>query len=65
MSMARLDYNEDNFSGQQGRGKRYDILSDGDVVYHDIADEAVDKLCEEMEHKTWLYGEIEVREIKK
>ena len=49
--MARLDYDDDNFSGRQGRGARYDILSDGDVVYHDIAEEAVDKLCEEMERK--------------
>ena len=63
--MARLDYDEDNFSGIQVRGTRYDILSDGDVVYHDISEEAVDKLCEEMELKPWLYGEIEVIEIKK
>lgn len=63
--MARLNYDEDNFSNRQGRGTRYDILSDGDVVYHDIAEEAVYKLCNEMEHKPWLYGEIEVREIKK
>ena len=63
--MERLNYDEDNFSGIQGRGTRYDILSNGDVVYHDIAEEDVDKLCEEMEHKPWLYGEIEVREIKK
>ena len=63
--MARLDYDEDNFSGIQVRGTRYDILSDGDVVYHDISEEAVDKLCEEMERKPWLYGEIEVRDIKK
>ena len=63
--MERLNYDEDNFSCIQGRGTRYDIKADGDVVYHDIAEEAVDKLCEEMERKTWLYGEIEVREIKK
>ena len=63
--MARLDYDEDNFSGIQVRGTRYDILSDGDVVYHDISEEAVDKLCEEMERKPWLYGEIEVIDIKK
>lgn len=63
--MARLNYDEDNFSNRQGRGTRYDILSDGDVVYHDIAEEAVNKLCDEMEHKPLLYGEIEVIEIKK
>ena len=63
--MAQLDYDEDNFSGIQVRCTRYDILSDGDVVYHDISEEAVDKLCEEMERKPWLYGEIEVIEIKK
>lgn len=63
--MARLNYDEDNFSNRQVRSTRYDILSDGDVVHHDIAEEAVDKLCNEMEHKPWLYGEIEVIEIKK
>ena len=52
--MVRLDYDEDNFSGIQVRGTRYDISK-----------EAVDKLCEEMERKPWLYGEIEVIEIKK
>ena len=63
--MARLDYDEDNFIGRQGRGTRYDIIADGFVVYHDIAEEAVDRLCEEMGRKPWLYGEIEVIEIKK
>ena len=63
--MALLNYDEDNFSNRQGRGTRYDILSGGDVVYHDIAEEAVDKLCEEMERNPLLYGEIEVIEIKK
>ena len=63
--MARLDYDEDNFIGRQGRGTRYDIIAYGFVVYHDIAEEAVDRLCEEMERKPWLYGEIEVMEIKK
>ena len=62
---TRLDYDIDNFSRRNGRGTRYDIKADGYIVYHDIAEEAVDKLCEEMEHKPWLYGEIEVREIKK
>lgn len=61
--MARLNYDEDNFSCIQGRGTRYDILSDGDVVYHDIAEEVIDKLCNEMEHKTWMYSNIEVKEI--
>ena len=65
MTTARLDYDEDNFSGRQGRCTRYDVLSDGDIVYHNIAEEAVNKLCNEMEHKPWLYGEIEVIEIKK
>ena len=60
-----LDYDIDNFSRRNGRGTRYDIKADCEVVYHDSAEEAGDKLCEEMERKPWLYGEIEVREIKK
>lgn len=61
--MARLDYDEDNFSGTQGRGTRYDIIADGSVIYHDIPEESVDRLCEEMERKPWLYENIEVKEI--
>ena len=61
--MTRLDYGIDNFSGTQGRGARYDILSDGVVVYHDVPEESVDRLCEEMERKPYLYGNIEVNEL--
>ena len=61
--MARLDYDEDNFSGTWGRGTRYDILSDGIVVYHDIPEESVDRLCEQMERQPWLYSNIEVKEL--
>lgn len=50
--MARLDYDIDNFSGNNGRGTRYDI-----------AEEAVNRLCEEMERKPWLYSNIEVKEL--
>ena len=62
--MTRLDYDEDNFSGTQGRGSRYDIIADGEVVYHDIPEESVDRLCEELERKPWLYTNIEAKEIK-
>lgn len=58
-----LSYDIDNFSGTQGRGVRYDILSDGQVIYHDIPEESVDRLCEEMERKPYLYGNIEVVEL--
>lgn len=61
----RLDYDEDNYSGRYNRGTRYDIIADGCVIYHDIAEESVDYLCEEMERKPWLYNNIEVVEIKK
>ena len=61
--MARLDYDENNFSGTQGRGTRYDIIADGAVIYHDIPEESVDRLCEEMERKPWIYSNIEVKEI--
>lgn len=62
--MARLDYDEDNFSGTQGHGTRYDIIADGVVVYHDIPEESVDRLCEELERKPWLYTNIEAKKIK-
>lgn len=61
--MPRLDYDIDNFSGMQGRGIRYDIFSNGSVIYHDIPEEAVDYLCEQMERKPYLYSNIEVKEL--
>ena len=61
--MTRLDYDIDNFSGTNGRGTRYDIVSDGEVIYHDVAEEEVDRLCEEMERKPYLYCDIKVVEL--
>lgn len=61
--MTRLDYDEDNFSGTQGRGTRYDILADGCVIYHDIPEESVDHLCLEMARKPYLYDNVEVKEL--
>ena len=62
---TRLDYDIDNFSGRNGRGTRYDILADGMVVYHDVSENEVDRLCGEMERKPWLYTNIECVELKK
>lgn len=62
--MTRLDYDIDNFSGRNGRGIRYDIKAGGVAIYHDIPEESVDRLCEEMERKPWLYDNIEVVELK-
>lgn len=61
--MTRLDYDIDNFSGTQGRGTRYDILSNGDVVYHDIPEESVGRLRAEMERKPYLYCNIEIKAL--
>ena len=58
-----LSYDIDNFSGRHNRGTRYDIKADGYAVYHDVAEESVDRLCEEMERKPWLYNNIEVVEL--
>lgn len=58
-----LSYDIDNFSGRYNRSARYDIKADGVVIYHDIPEESVDRLCEEMENKPWLYNNIEVIEI--
>lgn len=57
---TRLDYDEDNFSGTQSRGARYDICSDGDCIYHDVPEEVVDRLADEVERK---YGSVDVQEI--
>lgn len=57
---TRLDYDEDNFSGTQSRGTRYDICSDGDCIYHDVPEEVVDRLADEVERK---YGSVDVQEI--
>ena len=63
-TMATLNYDIDNFSGTNTRGTRYDILSEGEVVYHDIPEESVDRLCEDMERKPYLYSNIKVVEIQ-
>ena len=47
----------------QSRGKRYDILADGDVVYHDVSEAEVDALCEQLEAKPWLCQNIEAVEL--
>lgn len=62
--MARLDYNEDNFFGTEGRGTRYNIRVNGQLAYSDVCDSEVDYLCREIERQA--YGEdwdIEVEEI--
>lgn len=55
---TRLDYDEDNFSGTQSRGARYDICSDGYCVYHDVPEEVVDRLADEVERQ---YGSVDVQ----
>lgn len=59
-----LNYDIDNFSGRYNRGIRYDIYDRNDIIYHDIPEESVDKLVEQMERKPWLYSDIKVEQIK-
>lgn len=54
---TRLDYDEDNFSGTQSRGARYDICSDDYCVYHDVPEDVVDRLADEVER---TYGSVDV-----
>lgn len=63
--MTKLSCDIDNFSGKHSRGVRYDIISNGSVIYHDVSESEVDFLCDEMERKPWLYDNIEVVSIKK
>lgn len=59
--MARLDYDIDNFSGRYSRGTRYNIVADGYIVYHDVCEESVDRLAEELNQEG--YENIEVVEL--
>ena len=61
--MTKLTEDIDNFSGKHSRGTRYDIKANGEVIYHDIAESAVDALVEDMEKRPYLYDCIEVKEI--
>lgn len=56
--MTRLDYDIDNFSGNNSRGIRYDIYADGELIYADVSDAEVDALVMEMGRKPWLYNNI-------
>lgn len=62
--MARLDYDEDNFSGRYSRGVRYDIYVNGIIEYSDIPEESVDRLCDDIERRYRYMDnlEIELRE---
>lgn len=58
---TELDYDMDNFSGRWNRGPRFDILVDGEVYYHDVPDESVDKLYSQLQRQG--YDNVEVQEI--
>ena len=60
-----LNYDIDNFSGRYNRGIRYDIYDGNNIIYHDISEDEVDILTEQMERKPWLYSDIKVVEINK
>lgn len=55
---TRLDYDEDNFSGNYSRGPRYDVCFDGYCIYHDVPEEAVDHLADEVERQ---FGSVDVQ----
>lgn len=57
---TELDYDMDNFSGKWNRGNRYDILVDGEVYYHDIPEESVDKLYNDLSRR---YENVEVVDL--
>lgn len=61
MNETTLDYDMDNFSGRWNRGQRYDIEADGFTVYHDVPEESVDRLCDELERRG--YEDIKVYDI--
>ena len=61
--MARIDFDIDNFSGNNCRGARYDVYANGELVYHDISDCEVDAVCDDMARKPYLYCNINVVEL--
>lgn len=60
--MTRLDYDIDNFSGNNSRGIRYDIYANGVIEYSDVSEDEVDALVREMESKPWLYDYIQIKQ---
>ena len=61
LNETTLDYDIDNFSGRWNRGPRYDILVDGEVYYHDVPEESVDRLCYDLERQG--YENIQAQEL--
>ena len=62
--MARLDYDIDNFSGKWSRSPRYDIYIGDCIQYHDIPEEAVDRLCAIAMKNAEMWGvEVVAKEI--
>lgn len=43
----------DNYSGEYSRVDRYDIYIDGQLEYHDVPEEAVDRICASWERKPY------------
>lgn len=61
--MTTLYYDIDNFSGKNSRGTRYNIYVDGILEYSDISEDAVDKLCDDLEARYHGLQTIEAIEI--
>lgn len=55
--MASLDYDIDNFSGKWSRSPRYDIYIGDCIQYHDVPEEAVDRLYDIAMKKAEIWGE--------
>lgn len=61
MNMTRLDYNEDNYFDTQGRGTRYNIIGDGQIIYKDVSENEVDRLYDSI--APYLYDNIVCVEV--
>lgn len=62
--MTRLDYNEDNFFGTASRGQRFDILMNGERIYHDVSEMEVDILCEQVQKHNAYLQDVNVEAIE-
>jgi len=62
LNETTLDYDMDNFSGNWSRGNRYDILVDGEVYYHDVSEEEVDRLYDDLSRKPYL-GKVQIVDL--
>lgn len=62
IDMARLDYNEDNYFGNNNRGVRYDIYINGYAEKTNLSENEVDYFLDIYEQRGFSASEIEIKQ---